>query len=68
MVAIREVYRQGMKEQALNMRKFVIRETSTTEASVEQFSEHLRFIEQWAHSRGIRLRTDAKLYQLAMSQ
>lgn len=65
---LREVYRCGMKEQAKHIRKFVLRETSTTEASVEQFSEHLRFIEQWAHSRGIRLRTDAKLYEMAMSQ
>jgi hypothetical protein len=39
---------------------------STTEATVEQFTEYLQCIEHYAHDNCIMLRTDSKMYNLAM--
>jgi hypothetical protein len=66
MQALRDVYRHGLHKESLNMMDHVIRETSTTAANVSQFTEYMRFIEQYAHERGIQLRTDSQLYAEAM--
>ena len=68
LASIREVYRHGLHTQALNMHDFVIAETSTTDANVEQFAEYLTFIERWAHERGLSLRTDSEIYREAMGK
>ena len=48
------------------LRKGVIDLTSTTKASVSQFSEFLGCIERFCHERGIWLRTDSQMYKSAM--
>lgn len=68
MAALRTVYRHGLHNESKMMVDHVIRETSTTKANVEQFTEYLTFIERYAHERGITLRTDARLYAEAMGQ
>lgn len=68
MQSLRDVYRHGLHKESLNMMDHVIRETSTTAATVEQFAEHLNFIERYAHERGIQLRTDERLYAEAMGK
>ena len=50
------------------LRDGIINLTSTTKCSVEQFSEYLGKIEKYCHDRGIALRTDVNLYQLAMGK
>ena len=66
MQTLRNLWRDGMKEESETIHKFVIRETSTKDAKVKQFSEYLKYIENWAHHAGVLLRTDAKLYAEAM--
>lgn len=68
MAHLRDVYRHGFHTESKNMVDFVIRETSTTKATVEQFTEYLNFIERYCHERGIQLRTDARLYAEAMGR
>jgi hypothetical protein len=50
----------------MQLRDGIIGLTSTTKCSVEQFSEYLGKIEKYCHDRGIMLRTDSRLYSLAM--
>ena len=50
------------------LRGGIINLTSTTKCNVEQFSEYLGKIERFCHERGISLRTDARLYHLAMGR
>lgn len=50
------------------LRDGIINLTSTTKCSVEQFSEYLGKIEKYCHDRGVLLRTDSNLYQLAMGK
>lgn len=66
MAALREVYRHGLHNESKAMVDHVMRETSTTSATVEQFTEYLKFIERYAHERGIRLATDVDYYSEAM--
>lgn len=68
MAALRDVYRHGLHKESMAMVNHVIRETSTTKANVEQFSEYLNFIEHYCHERGIQLRTDDRLYSEAMGR
>jgi hypothetical protein len=50
------------------LRNGVVDLTSTTKASVAQFSEYLGKIEKFCHYRGIELRTDSALYKQAMGE
>lgn len=68
MSALRDVWRHGLHDESKAMVDHVIRETSTTKATVEQFTEYLNFIERYCHERGIQLRTDARLYAEAMGR
>lgn len=68
MAALREVWHHGLHKESMAMVDHVIRETSTTKASVEQFSEYLNYIEHYCHERGIRLKTDERLYAEAMGR
>lgn len=51
-----------------NIVDWVVDETSTTQASVGQFCEYLQCIEQFAHSKGVALRTDPGIYKLIFGQ
>lgn len=53
--SLREVYRQGMKEAALSLRKQVVCLTSITTATVAQMSEYMNDIEMDASSMAIQL-------------
>lgn len=66
MRTIRQVYREQLQDEALVLRKAVVDMTSTRDASVKQFAEYLTEIERHAAMAGIALRTDAKLYAVAM--
>jgi hypothetical protein len=63
---LRDVYRAGLKKEGAILLKNVIKNTSTTEATVGQFREYLECIERFAHENGIWLRTDPKIYRAAM--
>ena len=52
---LRAVYGQGMKTQALALRKRIVALTSTTSANVKQMGEYMSEIEKQAASLGIRL-------------
>lgn len=43
----------------------IIKLTSTTQATVKQFSEYLQCIERFCHNEGVMLRTDMQIYKLA---
>ena len=64
--SIRDVYRSGLKKQSGDMMDFIVKETSTVDATVKQFSEYLESIERYAHGLGIALKTDPEIYQEAM--
>jgi hypothetical protein len=53
--ALREVWRHGMKSEALNLRKRIVALTSTTTATVKQLSEYMTNIEHDAASLAISL-------------
>jgi hypothetical protein len=63
--ALREVYRQGAKNEALALRKKIVGMTSTTNANVTQMTEYLELIEMDAACRGIEL-TRPDDYRTAM--
>ncbi len=48
------------------MKKFVIENISTTDASVREFTEYLSDIQRWCSSVGIALRTDSADFKKAM--
>lgn len=52
---LREVYREGMRDEALNLRKKIVALTSTTTATVHQMSEYMTEIDRHAVELGIRL-------------
>lgn len=52
---LREVYREGMRDEALSLRKKIVALTSTTDATTKQMSEYMSEIEKHAASFGIRL-------------
>ena len=64
--AIRSVWKNGMRKEAEELHRHIVRETSTTDASVEQFSEYLCEISQYCSNHSIWLRTDDYLIDLAM--
>lgn len=53
--AVRKVYHQGFKEDAKAMHKQIVRMTSTTSATVRQFTEYLKDIERDMIGKGISL-------------
>lgn len=53
--SLRAVYRQGMRVEALALRKRIVALTSTTTATVAQMSEYMQEIANHAASLGIRL-------------
>lgn len=53
--ALRAVWQQGMKKEALDLRKRIVALTSTTTATVKQMSEYMNEIERDAVQLGIRL-------------
>jgi len=66
MQSLRDIYRKGLKSECDVMRNHIIRETSTADCSVKQFSEYLNEIERYLHSCGIILKTDNEIYKTAM--
>ena len=65
MGSIGRLKEMGEEAHARRIFEFVVEETSTKKASVQQFSEYLGRIEKYSQQRGIWLRTDAKLLELA---
>jgi hypothetical protein len=53
--SLRAVYQQGMKVEAVNLRKRIVALTSTTTATAKQMSEYMESIEHDAASLAIRL-------------
>ncbi len=53
--SLREVWKQGMKKEAIDLRKRIVALTSTTPATVAQMSEYMQNIDREAASLGIRL-------------
>jgi len=53
--SLREVWKHGMKDQAIDLRKKIVALTSTTTANVKQMSEYMTEIERSAADLGIRL-------------
>lgn len=66
LVALRNVYKNGMKAECEALLKHVVNETSTTNAKIKQFTEYLNDIERYFHALGISLRTDPEIYRAAM--
>lgn len=52
---LRNVYREGMRDEALNLRVKIVSLTSTTTATVSQMSEYMTCIDRKAAELGIRL-------------
>ena len=65
MQSVRKVRNEGMKAEALVMWDFIAKELSTTRATVRQFAEYLTCIERFCSEKGIWLRTDVPLCELA---
>jgi hypothetical protein len=53
--SLRAVYRQGMRTEALALRKRIVVLTSTTTATVAQMAEYMQSVEHFAAETGIRL-------------
>lgn len=53
--SLRSVWQQGMKKEALDLRKRIVALTSTTTATVAQMSEYMQEIENFAVTLGIKL-------------
>ena len=64
--AIRDVYKSGMKAEAQQLIDHIADLTSTTKATVEQFTEYLNDIDQGALSAGIVLPKPEDRYPIAM--
>lgn len=66
LVTMRKLYKSGFKGESEELIKFIVDKTSTTDASIKQFTEYLNDIERHLHSLGISLRTDPEIYRTAM--
>jgi hypothetical protein len=66
LVALRKVHTQGMKAEAGALYKHIVSETSTTDATTAQFTEYLNEISRFCGMNGIWLRTDDRLFAMAM--
>jgi hypothetical protein len=66
LVALRNVYKSGMKKESEALHKHIVNETSTTDADVKQFTEYLNEISRFCGMNGIWLRTDQHLWDSAM--
>lgn len=53
--SLRSIWSQGMKTEAVSLRKKIVALTSTTTATVKQMTEYMQSIEHHAASLGIRL-------------
>lgn len=65
--SLRDVYRAGLKKEFEVLLNGIADKTSTTEATVTQFTEYLECIERYAHSCGISLKTDLEMYNKAFN-
>ena len=63
---LRSLYATGMKADAEELYKAVVRLTSTTQANVNQFTEYLNCIMNWCNARGIAYRLPTDIYNKAM--
>lgn len=66
--AIREVWRQGMKQTAEQLFDHIVKQTSTTQATVNEFSKYLECIMSWCNNRGIAYRLPQDIYFEAMGK
>lgn len=64
--SMRRLKELGMQNEYQAIARFVTDNTSTTKASVHQFAEYLTRIQNYCMSKGIWLRTDEGLLQLAL--
>ena len=65
---VRDLYRSGTKVEAKLLYDAIVKLTSTTRATVEQFTEYLNDIEKDAISKGIKLEHPEDRYNLAMGR
>ena len=65
---VRGIHRDGKIKQAKQLHKAIVKLTSTTRATVEQFTEYLNDIEKDAISKGIKLEHPEDRYNLAMGR
>ena len=64
--SLRNLYTSGHREEAKDLHAAVIRLTTTTAATVKQFSEYLGCIMSWANERGISYRLPEDIHNKAM--
>ena len=64
--SIRKVYSMGMQDRAINMHNYIVERTSTTSATVKQFTEYLKEIERDMIDKGIALPHPEDRYYSAM--
>ena len=65
--SVRAVHRAGMKVEAEHLRKEIVRLTSTTTASVQQFAEYLKEIENFCNGKVYLPRRDDDYYRTIAS-
>jgi len=65
--AIRKIYSDGFKSEALKMHNHIVKLTSTTAATVKEFSEYLNEIEKDSIEKGIILPHPEDMYAEAMN-
>lgn len=63
---LRVVHKNGLKNEASMLYKHIVDMTSTTQATVEQFTEYLTDIGGYLRENGVLLRTDQQLFNYAM--
>jgi hypothetical protein len=66
--SLRTVYKEGMRSQAVELQKSIVNLTSTTNASVKQFSEYLECVTRWCNERGISYRLPEDMLKKAMGK
>lgn len=66
--SLRSIWSQGMKTEAVSLRKKIVALTSTTTANVKQMTEYMQSIEHHAASLGIRLPHPEGLWLEAMGK
>ena len=68
MASIYKIKEAGYRDDYRVIYKNVIEITSTRDATIKQFSEYLKNIEHFCHSKGIVLRTDNYLYEMSINR
>lgn len=66
--SVRKIYTQGFKQDAIKLHEHIVRLTSTTSATVSQFTEYLKEIERDMVGKGIILPHPEDRYQFAMGK